>query len=91
MKVTLECPHQNFSAKVQIERMGMSDNSTRYFAGIDVVCKDCGTEFEWFLPAKPKDSIREKIRLRMPLRPARAAQIEAEIELVDAEPVGGTQ
>ena len=74
------CPHENFAAQVDVNRLTRSDDDTTvvgYSADITVACMDCGEPFRWtglaagLSPAQPMCSIDEKT-LIAPLRPASA-------------------
>lgn len=74
------CPHQNFTAMVEVNRITASDADPTvigYNAGIRVNCQDCGEPFRWTgvpagsSPRQPMCSIDES-ELRAPLRPASA-------------------
>lgn len=73
------CPHENFSAAVEVSRLTGSEESsapvTGYAADIKVWCGDCGEPFRWIGvqagldPRRPMCSADET-ELRAPLRPA---------------------
>ncbi|WP_262058535.1 hypothetical protein [Streptomyces sp. STR69] len=74
------CPHENFDAFVDVNRITASDNDPTvvgYAAGIKVKCRDCDEPFRWtgvpagVSPARPTCSVDET-ELRAPLRPASA-------------------
>ncbi|MGW4042991.1 hypothetical protein [Streptomyces sp. NPDC004721] len=74
------CPHENFDATVDVNRITASDNDPTvvgYNADIKVNCADCGEPFRWTgvpagaSPREPMCSIDET-ELRAPLRPASA-------------------
>lgn len=73
------CPHENFDAFVEVNRLTASDDATvlGYTADIKVRCHDCTEPFRWTgVPAgvsrsRPTCSIDET-ELRAPLRPASA-------------------
>lgn len=74
------CPHENFDAVVDVNRLGKSDDDPTiigYTADIRVWCTDCKEPFRWIgvqagmSPARPMCSVDEG-DLRAPLRPASA-------------------
>ncbi|MGW4757745.1 hypothetical protein [Streptomyces chartreusis] len=76
----LPCPHENFDAYVEVNRVTASDEDPTvigYHADIKVNCHDCGEPFRWTgvqagsSQGQPMCSVDEK-ELRAPLRPASA-------------------
>lgn len=77
----LPCPHENFAANVEVNRLASSEEPgapiTGYAADITVWCADCGERFRWIgvqaglMPSQPMCSVDET-ELRAPLRPASA-------------------
>ncbi|WP_426568135.1 hypothetical protein [Streptomyces canus] len=74
------CPHENFDAFVEVNRLTASDDAPTaigYSADIKVRCHDCGEPFRWtgvqagLSPRGPMCSVDET-ELRAPLRPASA-------------------
>jgi hypothetical protein len=74
------CPHENFDAYVDVNRVTASDNDPTvvgYSADIKVTCHDCGEPFRWtgvpagISPRQPMCSVDET-ELHAPLRPASA-------------------
>jgi len=73
------CPHENFTASVEINRLTDSEEPgaavTGYAADIRAWCADCSEPFRWIgvqaglNPARPMCSAGET-ELRAPLRPA---------------------
>jgi hypothetical protein len=75
------CPHENFAANVEVNRLTDSEQPgaavTGYAANITVWCADCEERFRWIgvqaglMPGRPMCSVDET-ELRAPLRPASA-------------------
>lgn len=73
------CPHENFTASVEVNRLTASDDDAviGYSADITVNCIDCGEPFRWtglqagLSPQRPMCSIDETV-MSAPLRPASA-------------------
>jgi len=74
------CPHENFDAYVEVNRVTASDDDptvVAYHGDIKVNCHDCGEPFRWtgvqagMSQARPMCSVDET-ELRAPLRPASA-------------------
>ena len=72
------CPHEDFSATVEINRLTGQEGMTTpdaYSASIRVSCAQCGEAFRWIglqagmHPARPMVSVDEA-EMRAPLRPA---------------------
>jgi hypothetical protein len=73
------CPHENFSASVEVSRLSDSEEPgaaiTGYAADIKVWCDDCGEPFRWIgvqaglNPQRPMCSVDET-EMRAPIRPA---------------------
>jgi hypothetical protein len=74
------CPHENFAAEVDVNRLMDGDNGRPdvvigYNADVRVRCADCDEKFRWIgvpaglMPSKPMVSVDET-ELRAPLRPA---------------------
>lgn len=80
MDLDRPCPHENFAAVVEVNRITAGDNDptvVAYSADIKVECHDCGEPFRWTgapvgaSPREPMCSI-DQTELRAPLRPASA-------------------
>ncbi|BFP50079.1 hypothetical protein KCMC57_64470 (plasmid) [Kitasatospora sp. CMC57] len=76
----LPCPHQDFEASVEVNRLTANDNDPTvigYSADIKVRCANCQEQFRWtglqagLSQAHPMCSIDESV-LCAPLRPASA-------------------
>lgn len=76
----MPCPHENFDAFVEVNRVTASDNdptAVGYHADAKVSCYDCGEPFRWtgvkagMSQGRPMCSVDET-ELRAPLRPASA-------------------
>ena len=76
----LPCPHEDFSAVVEVSRITASEDDSTvsgYCASITVTCAQCGEPFRWagvqagLSPQRPMCSVDET-ELRAPLRPASA-------------------
>lgn len=75
----LPCPHTDFEAHVDVNRLQDSDNGpvAGYLADIRVNCARCGERFRWvglqagLRPDRPMVSVDES-EMRAPLRPASA-------------------
>lgn len=75
----LPCPHEDFDALVEVNRITDSDGGpvTAYSAGITVSCRGGGEKFRWvgvpagLRPDRPMVSVDET-ELPAPLRPASA-------------------
>lgn len=74
------CPHENFAAAVEVNRITASDADPTvigYTADITVSCDDCGEPFRWtglqagVSPGRPMCSVDETV-MSAPLRPASA-------------------
>ena len=74
------CPHENFDAYVDVNRLTRSDDDptpVAFIADIKVSCADCGEPFRWtgvpagMSHAQPMVSVDET-ELRAPIRPASA-------------------
>jgi len=74
------CPHEDFSAFVDVNRLTASDEDptvTGYTADVRVECAQCGEKMRWLgvqagtSPKRPMCSVDE-FELRAPLRPASA-------------------
>lgn len=72
----LPCPHLNFAANVEVNRIVEGDQIPRaYYADIRVKCADCKEPFRWtglkagLSFSRPRVSVDET-ELRAPLRPA---------------------
>lgn len=72
------CPHEDFSATVEINRLTETEGAAvpdAYSAAVRVVCAQCGEPFRWIgveaglMPGRPMCSVDET-ELRAPLRPA---------------------
>jgi hypothetical protein len=72
------CPHQNFAASVEVNRLTGREGDTEpnaYSADIKAWCADCGEPFRWIglqaglSGSKPMCSVDETV-MSAPLRPA---------------------
>jgi hypothetical protein len=73
------CPHENFTASVEVGRLAASDEPgapvSGFTAAITMSCADCGEPFRWvgvqagLSPGRPMCSVDET-ELRAPARPA---------------------
>jgi hypothetical protein len=75
------CPHENFSAKVDVNRITRGDDGPVYAFAADVAikCADCGQPFVFLcpdggvLPDRPAVSVDAQ-EIRLPLAPADAPE-----------------
>lgn len=76
----LPCPHEDFTANVEVNRLTASDGDPTiiaYDTSITVACLACGEPFRWIgvqagsSPGRPMCSVDET-ELRAPIRPASA-------------------
>jgi hypothetical protein len=74
------CPHENFAATIEVNRIVRSEDDSSvvaYYAEVSVRCEDCSEPFRWtglqagMSPARPMCSVNERT-LIAPLRPASA-------------------
>lgn len=71
------CPHENFTARVEVNRLKPSDEEPvdAYAADVRISCSDCGEPFRFIgvqaglRPDRPMCSVDET-ELRAPIRPA---------------------